>query len=70
MVPTWIGKPGKMGKHFPVRGKLVDFEQIGKVREFYPKNTGKVFKERPVLQQNFYWQCTSIGIPPGPVYPG
>ena len=51
MVPTWTGKPGKMGKLFPVREKSGDFEQTGKVREFYTKywkmgefypNTGKV----------------------------
>ena len=35
MVPTWTGKPGKMGKHFPVREKSWNFEQTGKVREFY-----------------------------------
>ena len=37
MVPTWIGKPGKKGKIFPVREMSGNFEQIGKVREFYPK---------------------------------
>ena len=40
MVPTWTGKtgkPGKMRKLFPVREKLGNFEQTGKVREFYSK---------------------------------
>ena len=37
MVPTWTGKPGKMGKRFPLREKSGDFEQTGKVRELYPK---------------------------------
>ena len=30
---TQTGKPGKMGKHFPVREKSGNFEQTGKVRE-------------------------------------
>ena len=41
MVPTWTGKPVKMGKQFPVREKSGNIKQTGKVREFYP-NTGKV----------------------------
>ena len=32
-VPTQTGKPGKMGRHFPVREKSGNFEQTGKVRE-------------------------------------
>ena len=32
-VPTQTGKPGKMGRHFPVREKAGYFEQTGKVRE-------------------------------------
>ena len=42
------GKPGKMGKHFPVREKSENFVKTRKVREFYSKywktekNTGKV----------------------------
>ena len=32
-VPTRTGKPGKMGRHFPVREKSGNFEQTGKVRE-------------------------------------
>ena len=46
-VPTWTGKPGKPGKigrHFPVREKSGNFEQTGKVREKSGKitqNTGK-----------------------------
>ena len=31
-VPTRTGKPGKIGKHFPVREKSGNFEQTGKVR--------------------------------------
>ena len=38
MVPTWTGKPGKMRKLFPVREKSGNFEQTGKVGEFYQKN--------------------------------
>ena len=39
-VPTWTGKsgkPGKMGRHFPVREKSRNFEQTGKVRENHTK---------------------------------
>ena len=32
-VPTRTGKPGKMGRHFPVREKSGNFDQTGKVRE-------------------------------------
>ena len=32
-VPTRTGKPGKMGRHFPVREKSGNFEQTGKIRE-------------------------------------
>ena len=59
MVPTGTGnqgKPGKMGRHFPVREKSGNFVKTGKIREFYLKcwknqkklhwkierNTGKV----------------------------
>ena len=31
--PTRTGKPGKMGRHFPVGEKSGNFEQTGKVRE-------------------------------------
>ena len=47
-VPTWTGKPGKpgkMGRHFPVREKSGNYEQTGKVREKSGKitqNTGKL----------------------------
>ena len=44
-VPTGTGKPGKMGRHFPVREKSGNFEQTGKVREKSGKttqNTGKL----------------------------
>ena len=39
------GKPGKMGRHFPVREKSGNFKQTGKVREKSGKitqNTGKL----------------------------
>ena len=36
-VPTRTGKPGKMGRHFPVREKSGNFEQTGKVRENHIK---------------------------------
>ena len=36
-VPTRTGKPGKMGRHFPVREKSGNFEQTGKVMENYTK---------------------------------
>ena len=38
MVPTGTGnqgKPGKMGRHFPVRERSGNFVKTGKVREFY-----------------------------------
>ena len=41
-VPTRTGKtakPGKMGRHFPVREKSENFEQTGKVREKSGKTT-------------------------------
>ena len=40
IVPTGTGnqgKPGKMGRHFPVREKSGNFVQCGKVWEFYSK---------------------------------
>ena len=40
MVPIGTGnqgKPGKMGRHFPVREKSGNFVKTGKVREFYSK---------------------------------
>ena len=40
-VPTRTGKPGKMGRHFPVREKSGNFEQTGKVRENHT-NSGKL----------------------------
>ena len=37
-VPTRTGKPGKMGRHFPVREKKSgNFDQTGKVRENHTK---------------------------------
>ena len=44
-VPTRTGKPGKMGRHFPVREKSGNFEQTGKVRENHTK----------------YWKTQGIG---------
>ena len=44
-VPTRTGKPGKMGRHFPVREKSGNLDQTGKVREKSGKitqNTGKL----------------------------
>ena len=46
MVPTGTlnqGKPGKMGRHFPVREKSGNFVKTGKVRNF-AQNTGKTGK--------------------------
>ena len=40
MVPTYTGKQGKpekVGEPFTFRRKLGNFEQTGKVREFYPQ---------------------------------
>ena len=57
-VPTWTGKPGKpgkMGRHFPVREKSGIFEQTGKVREKSGKitqNTGKLREFQTNI--NFY----------------
>ena len=36
MILTSTGKPGEMGVRFPVTGKSGNFEQTGKVSEFYP----------------------------------
>ena len=43
-VPTLAGKPGKIGRHFPVREKSGNFEQTGKVRENHTKywKNGKI----------------------------
>ena len=47
MVPTRTGKqgkPGKMGRHFPVKEKSGNFVKTGKVREKsrnFTQNTGK-----------------------------
>ena len=45
-VPTRTGKPGKMGRHFPVREKSGNFEQTGKVREKSGKITQNIGKLR------------------------
>ena len=36
-VPTQTGKPGKMGRHFPVREKSGNFEETGTVGENHTK---------------------------------
>ena len=41
MVPTWTGKPGKMGEHFPVRENTGNFDQTGKWKKCW-KHQGKV----------------------------
>ena len=49
-VPTRTGKPGKMGRHFPVREKSGNFEQTGKVRE----NHTKYWKTEGISEKNYY----------------
>ena len=50
MVPTGTanqGKPGKMGRHFPVREKSGNFVKTGKVKEKsgnFTQNTRKIGK--------------------------
>ena len=50
MAPTGTGnqgKPGKMGRHFPVKEKSGNFVKTGKVREKlgnFTQNTGKIRK--------------------------
>ena len=51
-VPTRTGKtgkPGKMGRHFPVREKSGNFEQTGKVRE----NHTKYWKTEEISEKNY-----------------
>ena len=51
-VPTQTGKPGKVGRHFPVREKSGNFDQTGKVREELGKitqNTGNSGNFRQIL---------------------
>ena len=36
-VPMRTGRPGKMGRHFPVREKSGNFEQTGKIMENHTK---------------------------------
>ena len=63
MVPTGTGnqgKPGKMGRHFPVREKSGNFVKTGKVRkksENFAQNTGKTGK----LKKKMFF-CESQGI--------
>ena len=55
-VPTRTGKtgkPGKMGRHFPVREKSGNFEQTGKVREKSGKITQKYWKSQGISEK-FY----------------
>ena len=65
MVPTLTGKPGKMGKHFPVREKSENCvnrleksgnftQNIGKLGEFYVK----YWKSEDILA-SFYIYCFS-----------
>ena len=48
-VPTRTGKPGKMGRHFPVREKSGNFEQTGKVR----KNDTKYWKIQEISEKYY-----------------
>ena len=55
-VPTRTGKtgkPGKMGRHFPVREKSGNFEQTGKVREKSGKTTPNTGKLREFQKKNY-----------------
>ena len=55
MVPTGIGQPGKMGRHFPVREKSGDFVKTGKVREIYSKYW-KTLKKLYWKIEKKYWK--------------
>ena len=46
-IPSRTGKPGEMRRHFPVREKSGNFEQIGKSGEI-TQNNGKL----PEFQTN------------------
>ena len=51
-VLTQTGKPGKMGRHFPVREKSGSFEQTGKLKGKSRKikqNTGKLKEFQTML---------------------
>ena len=67
-VPTRTGKtgkPGKMGRHFPVREKSGNFEQTGKVREKSGKitqNTGKLRKFEINITWYFGWYLNELCI--------
>ena len=57
-VPTRTGKtgkPGKMGRHFPVREKSGNFEQTGKVREKSGKTTQNTGKLREFQKKIIYF---------------
>ena len=57
MVPTRTGKPGKMRKLFPIEEKSGNFEQTGKVREFYLK----YWKNEEILASfSFYFFSTLL----------
>ena len=59
MVPTGTGnqgKPGKMGRHFPVKEKSGNFVKTGKVREFY----SKYWKNQKKLYWKIMWQKLDI----------
>ena len=61
MVPTGTGnqgKPGKMGRYFPVKEKSGNFVKTGKVGEFYLKYWGNREKFYWKIEKNFkkYWK--------------
>ena len=55
MVPTETGKqgkPGKMGRHFPVKEKSGNYVKTGKVKEFYSKNWK--------IRKKLFWKIEKI----------
>ena len=44
MVPTGTGKPGKMGRHFPVREKARFTQNTGKIIKNYTGKLKKILK--------------------------
>ena len=48
-VPTRTGKPGKMGRHFPVREKSGNFEQTWKSKVKVRENDTKYWAFRKIL---------------------
>ena len=51
MVPTRTGKPGKMRKLFPISKKSGNFDQTGKVREFW----AKYWKNEEILASFYFY---------------